>query len=301
MNERLLARRGLSLERLENFCRVAEAGGITKAAGGDPTQQSLFSRQIRELEEYFGTELIQRDGRGICMTPAGRRLARLIREQFAALLDFQQETRTAPVSLSIGAGNSVLEWLLTPALARLRKELPTVEVALLNKRTQDVVRDLQELKLDIGIVRADAVEGRLKTAPFGRMDYAVFMPEAWATGLLEAQLRVRLKDFPLALMADGTFRQQFDEAIRREKLKVQVAVSCSSFTQAAKLLESGAFAAVLPTAAVRQSQACPVRQVSLPGLARCGRKLVLAWNPRLATVRPVVDKAIQVLRAAAST
>jgi len=296
MSEALLARRGLSLERLETFCRVAEAGSLVKAAQRDPTRQSLYSRQIRELEEFFGTELIQRDGRGIRLTPTGRRLARMVREQFAALRDFQHETRAAPVSLSIGAGNSVLEWLLTPLLARLRKELPSVEVSLLNKRTQDTVRDLQELKLDIGIVRADAVEGRLKTATFCRLDYSLFVPEAWAHGLSETQLLERLKDYPLALMADGTFRQQFDEVARREKLKVQVAVSCSSFTQAAELLESGAFAAVLPTAAARRLRAETSRQVAVPGLSRCGRRLVFAWNPRLVAVRPVIERAITTLK-----
>jgi DNA-binding transcriptional LysR family regulator len=298
MNERLLARRGLSLERLENFCRVAETGGITKAAGGDPAKQSLYSRQIRELEEFFGAELIQRDGRGIRLTSTGRRLARLVREQFAALIDFQQETNAAPVSLSIGAGNSVLEWLLTPLLPRLRKELPSIEVALLNKRTHDIVRDLQELKLDIGIVRADAVEGRLKTAAFCRLDYGLFVPEAWTRGVSDAELLKRLSDRPFALMADGTFRQQFDEVARREKMRVRVAVSCSSFTQAAELLESGEFAAVLPTTCIHRLHAQSSRQVTLPGLARCGRKLVLAWNPRLTTVRPVVDQAVEILKSA---
>lgn len=295
MSERLLARRGLSLERLENFCRVAEAGGITKAAKGNPVQQSLFSRQIRELEQFFGAELIQRDGRGIRLTPTGKRLACLVREQFAALVNFQQETSDTPVSLSIGAGNSVLEWLVTPMLGRLRKELPSVEVALLNRRTQDIVRDLQELKLDIGIVRADAVEGRLKTATYCRLDYALFMPEAWSKGSSDTELLKRLKDCPLALLADGMFRQQFDEVVRHEKLKVQVAVSCSSFTQAAELLESGEFATVLPTAAIRRLRAQSSRQVTLPGLSRCGRRLVLAWNPRLAAVRPAIDRAVKVL------
>ena len=45
---------GLTLERLHSFLMVAEAGGVTKAAGGDPNRQSLFSRQIKELEEFFG-------------------------------------------------------------------------------------------------------------------------------------------------------------------------------------------------------------------------------------------------------
>ena len=41
----LFAAGGLSLERLRSFLAVAEAGSIAKAAKGDPTRQSQFSRQ----------------------------------------------------------------------------------------------------------------------------------------------------------------------------------------------------------------------------------------------------------------
>ena len=44
MFENLLCKGGLSLDRLNNFCRIAEAGGITKAAGGDPGKQSLYAK-----------------------------------------------------------------------------------------------------------------------------------------------------------------------------------------------------------------------------------------------------------------
>ena len=86
----LLSESGLSLERLQSFCLVAQAGGVTKAAKGDPTKQSLFSRQVKELEEFFGAELMRRKGRGIVLTAAGQRLNVLARECFASLLRFQE-------------------------------------------------------------------------------------------------------------------------------------------------------------------------------------------------------------------
>src|SRR5437660_3252770 len=70
----LLQEGGLSFDRLQSFCLVAQAGGVTKAAKGDPAKQSLFSRQIKELEEFFGTELIRRKGRGVTLSEAGERL-----------------------------------------------------------------------------------------------------------------------------------------------------------------------------------------------------------------------------------
>src|SRR6266446_4547184 len=116
MVSQLLQETGLSLDRLQSFCLVAEARGVTKAAKGDPAKQSLFSRQIKELEEFFGAELMRRKGRGVVLTSAGERLHAVAREQFAALSDFKAECRGQPLEIVIGAGESIIQWLLLPRL-----------------------------------------------------------------------------------------------------------------------------------------------------------------------------------------
>src|SRR5438876_8623230 len=60
MFENLSAQSGLSLERLKTFREIVAAGGITAAAGDDSNRQSQFSRQLKELERYFGVELLRR-------------------------------------------------------------------------------------------------------------------------------------------------------------------------------------------------------------------------------------------------
>src|SRR4249919_690576 len=106
----LLSKGGLSLDRLHNFCLIADAGGLTKAADRDPAKLSLYSRQIRELEEFFGVELKRRHGKGIVITDAGRRLAQVTRTHLRGLEDFQREAKGMPKRLSIasGSGNIVL-------------------------------------------------------------------------------------------------------------------------------------------------------------------------------------------------
>jgi DNA-binding transcriptional LysR family regulator len=298
MSEPLLARRGLSFERLETFCRVAESGSIVKAARRDPVRQSLFSRQIKELEGFFGLELIQRDGRGIRLTSAGKRLAQLAREQFAALRGFQEEARQAPVTLTLGAGNSVLEWIITPLLPRLCHQLPGVQLSLLNQRSRDIVRDLQDFKLDIGIVREDAMAKGLKQAPFRKLSYALIAGHKLGRGLHDDQVLKRLDQFPMALAESESFQPKFLAAAAKAGLTSRVTVFCSSFTQVAELVASGGFAGVLPTVASDALSSRGCRVVSAPFLDACSRRLCLAWQPRLAMVRPVIEKAVAALRAA---
>ena len=111
----LLSTSGLSLDRLQSFCLVAEAGGVTKAAKGEAARQSQFSRQLKELEEFFGVELMRRSGRGVTLTEAGRRLHVLAREHFAALGDFKADCASEPARLTVAAGDSLNRLAERPA------------------------------------------------------------------------------------------------------------------------------------------------------------------------------------------
>src|SRR4026208_2230187 len=63
----------MELRHLRYFVAVADAGSLTVAAGRKlHTSQPSLSRQIRDLEEEVGAQLLTRGARGIGLTPAGR-------------------------------------------------------------------------------------------------------------------------------------------------------------------------------------------------------------------------------------
>src|SRR3989442_7442117 len=62
----------MELRHLRYFVAIAEAGSMTVAAGRKlHTSQPSLSRQIRDLEEEVGAQLLRRSARGIELTPAG--------------------------------------------------------------------------------------------------------------------------------------------------------------------------------------------------------------------------------------
>src|SRR5258708_21099333 len=106
MFEKLFAQSGLSLERLKTFGEIVAAGGITAAAGDDSNRQSQYSRQLKELERYFGVELLKR-GRGpIELTDAGQQLYEIVGPTLRSLEEFRLTWSVHPVELVIGAGES---------------------------------------------------------------------------------------------------------------------------------------------------------------------------------------------------
>jgi DNA-binding transcriptional LysR family regulator len=291
----LLSKGGLSLDRLHNFCRIVDAGSLSKAAQGDASKLSLYSRQIRELEEFFGVELKRRHGKGIVITEAGRRLAQLTRAHLLGLEDFQREARQMPKRLSIAAGNSVLEWTLVPKLAELRKALPGTSLEFYSLRTGDTVSKLIDMTLDIGLVRENALTPPLKWKRLFLADYALFLPRSLAKGITEANLRERITEIPLAASLGGQFRETLETSAAKAKWPLNICVSGSSFTQCARAVRSGACGAILPKIAASELDSSKVLQFSFPFLREKFHHICLAWNPRLAEVREIVGKASGVL------
>jgi DNA-binding transcriptional LysR family regulator len=293
----MLSRGGLSLDRLNNFCRIAEAGGINKAAGGDPGKQSLYSRQIKELETFFGVELKVRRGKGIMLTDAGQHLARLARAHLIGLADFQRTAQNMPQTISIGSGNSVIEWILMPRMAELSKALPKARFECISDRTRVIVSQLLDLTLDIGIIRDDAVQRPLKSAHLTTVTYSLFVPKKLSPGVNGENLRKRLAQIPLATSMGGTFRDTLEAGAGKLGWPLDIVMSCSSFTQAARLVLSGNYGGVLPGIARVDFDPSRVVEIPLPFSKDYSRKLCLAWNPRLVEVRPFIAPAVETMRA----
>ena len=297
MFEKLFARRGLSIDRLRVLCEVAEAGGIAKAAGGDPARQSQFSRQLSELEEFFEVALTRRQGKGLALTEAGRELAVIARESIGRLADFQQRSLGQPLSFSIGAGDSLVQWLVLPRLARLHDSLRNVSLRVQNLQTAEITNRLHDLSLDFGIVRRDAVSAPLAASPLGKMEYALFCPRSLSAG--PPDLRRVCGSLPFAMQSgDGVFTRQFRAWTEKSRLRISTGIECDSFPQASRALCSGGFATVLPKIARCDLPAESFWEIDVPALNKKPRAVCLAWNPRTIRLRSAAAEVAEQLKEA---
>lgn len=286
MFENLFQTTGLSLERLQAFLAVAEAGGMTKAANGDASRQSLLSRQVKDLEDFFGTELIRRSGRGIELTDKGRELAAATREALSALSEFRDSCEAGRQSYTIGAGQALLQWLALPALIKLRKRLPDVDFTIENLRTQEVVDGINELKTDFGLIRSNAVGPRQESAPLGTMTYALFVPRKLLSVPPRTGWRMVLDKAPLATLdSDGQFRAALLKAAEKAGIDLRISLRCTSFPLAAAALETGEYAAILPSMAGSFYGDDAYQKISVPFLKNQAREISLVWNKRLPSVK----------------
>lgn len=283
----LLATRGLSLERLQGFLDFAEAGSLIKAAKGDPVRQSQLSRQLRDLDEFFGVELTRHRGRGLVLTEAGHELARLAREQFHALEDFQSGCRSAPVRLSLVSARTIINYVVIP---RLRPGLVKgVALDLRHEFSADSAAAVAEGRFDLCIIDRLPLPRTLSRCALGKMTYSLYIPKS--LGAKRRIWREAVRQLPLALPAAGRIRAALQPALHDNAAAV---VGLPGFDSCLALLRTGNYAAVLPDVAVTPDEAKHFVRIPLDSSAVKPREYYLVWSKRAAANRPAVAKAVEV-------
>jgi LysR family transcriptional regulator, hca operon transcriptional activator len=165
----------MELRHLRYFIGVADAGSLTVAAEQKlNTSQPSLSRQIRDLEQEVGVQLMNRGAQGIELTSAGKafldhaRMALLQAEaaKEAALRAAQPPRPTFALGFLSGA-----EIDLLPEVNRvLRDEFPGIEIRLSSDYSPVLAKSLMRRKLDAAFMRPeehmeDLAYRRVRTDP----------------------------------------------------------------------------------------------------------------------------------------
>lgn len=123
--------------------------------------QSAMSHLIKNLEDELGVKLLSRQGKTVLPTPAGRVFyssAKQILEQYKKMdNDICALTQKVKGPLPIGASTTIATCLLPQVFYTFFRKYPGVQIDLSVSNTEGVIHDLQEGKIDIGIV-----EGNIK-------------------------------------------------------------------------------------------------------------------------------------------
>lgn len=284
MFDHLFSRSGLSLDRLRSFLLFAEAGSISRAAPGDVVRQSQLSRQLSELASFFGAELTLRRGKVLTLSPAGRRLAQLVRAQLQDLDDFQREQAQRKKRYVVAASQSVQDWLILPHLAQLRRVLDEASLVLMYGRSSQLVEGVAEGRMDFAILRADALPKGAKRLPLLPITFHLCIPRR----LLRRGLPQQAADDPALWQklpfTAGQDGGQLDKALRRAMQEAGVdfhpVVECQSMQQARQLILQGDCAGVLPSLALAGLDAKDVVVRDFAPLRHYGRQLVLHYHDR---------------------
>ncbi len=146
----------LDVARLRVLVAVARHGSVTAAARELNYAQPSVSHHLARLEAETGVKLIQRAGRGIRLTEAGRLLADRAAEVLGRL-DAAENELAAQAGLRAGrvrlaAFPSALGTIVPAAAAMLRAEHPQMDLRLTEAEPPEALRMLRAGYVDVALV-----------------------------------------------------------------------------------------------------------------------------------------------------
>ena len=146
----------LDVIRLRVLVAVARHGSVTAAARALNYAQPSISHHIARLEAETGARLLQRAGRGVRLTDAGRLLAERA-EEIIGRLDAAEAELAAHVGLREGrvrlaAFPSALGTIVPAAAARLEVETPGMDLMLTEAEPPEALRMLRAGYVDVALV-----------------------------------------------------------------------------------------------------------------------------------------------------
>jgi DNA-binding transcriptional LysR family regulator len=216
----------MDTRQLAAFCAVVERKSFSQAAERLGVTQPAVSLQIRSLEQRLGRQLLDRSGRRVEPTEAGRRLYASAQRVLAAEehlleeLDADDEgaiTGTLELGASTGPGGTVVPLLL----CEFQEQHPDVRVRLTVSDTQTVVDRVAERELELGIVGAGRRHRGVAFEPFFRDEVVLVCPSGHRLAGKTISLD-DLKGEKLIVMQEGAgVRQVIEDELRKAGMRLR--------------------------------------------------------------------------------
>lgn len=246
----------LNLGNLVTFRLVVQRGSFSAAADVLGLSQPAVSLQVRQLEQFLQTRLIERTGRGIKATAAGlallengERIERAVEETIRSVSEYRQEVTG---SLTLGTGATACIHLLPPLLQQLRKKHPLLRVGVTTGNTMDIVRGVEENRLDLGLVTLPASGRALDIMPVMDEEFVyVIASEQRQSEAFSALTPQALHALPLIAFESGSgTRTLIDMWFHTRGLQISPVMQLGSIEAIKRMVRAGLGYSIIPRMAV---------------------------------------------------
>ena len=151
-----------NLEDYKVFDHMARNGSLTAAADELAISQPAVSQSVKQLETALGAKLFVRAPRGVKLTKEGELLYNYVAKGYEQFMlgekKLKQMLNLELGEIHIGASDMTLQFYLLPYLEQFHEKYPGIRVAVTNAPTPETLRNLQEGKIDFGVVSTPFVE-----------------------------------------------------------------------------------------------------------------------------------------------
>lgn len=265
----------MDLHRLEVFCRVVEFKSFTKAAEAAFLSQPTVSEHIRSLEETLGVKLVDRLGRKVLPTPAGKILydysRRIIRLRNEAVEAMENYSGRHAGHLWVAASTIPGTYLLPELIGEFKKRYPEVLVTIKITNSRQAAEQVIKGDCEFGVVGARWNEPVLEWEPLfaDELTLVVRHDHPWAARGAIEPAELAQAPFIDRERESGT-RKVMHQILHRHGLdpgKLRVIAEMGSTEAVLQSVKAGIGVGIISRQAIRGELACgSLAEVTINGI-----------------------------------
>jgi DNA-binding transcriptional LysR family regulator len=205
----------MEYRHLRYFVAVAEDLNFTRAARRLDINQSVLSRQIRDLEREIGVQLLDRNSTHVFLTDAGSRFlseARVVLQHAAQAVEAARQMQAGTVgTLRLGIGKGLGD-LVSRIISGYLRVFPAVEIDVKDIASGFQSDAFDDRRIDVGFMRPPVDNPQLTSKPLFQERLSVVLKK---TSPLAKRARIRLRDIAQEnlLMIDRRISPGFNEKV----------------------------------------------------------------------------------------
>ncbi|MFM0733107.1 LysR family transcriptional regulator [Paraburkholderia sediminicola] len=275
----------LDLTSLRLFVAVCQEQNIARAAEREFIASSAVSRRIAEIEALIGLPVIQRQSRGITVTPVGETVLRYALaiigniEQMSA--ELSRFSSGAKGRVRVVANLSSIVQFLPEDVAAFGRVFPEVSIELEEENSADVLRIVGEHGADFGICNPVAGSEAFEQVPYREDRLAVLVPGGHRlAGVSRVGFEELLDDSFVGLRSESALTQLLAQQAASVGRRIDVKIRVSSLDALCRMVHAGLGIAIVPEqVALLYVNALDVRLLSLSD-AWAVRHLIMIFKSR---------------------
>jgi LysR family transcriptional regulator, hydrogen peroxide-inducible genes activator len=293
----------LSIRQLQYVVAVADELGFHRAAERCHVSQPTLSAQVAQIEQVLGVTIFERDKRRVLVTERGEEIIARARR---VLLDLDELIKAAEhgrdkfaATLRIGVIPTVAPYLLPDIMPAIARKYPKLRLVFREEKTEDVMRDVRDGKLDAGLLAVVPGLGEVSCEVVAEDRFVLALPKNHPLGKKKTVKLDELADHPVLLLDEGhCLRDQALDLCAKVGAQ-ETDLRATSLATLVQMVSAGNGVTLLPELAVdvenRRGQ-LDIRPISGASPAR---KLAFVWrrgSPLDDVFRAVASTAKQALR-----
>ena len=248
----------LDLTDLRLFVRVAEEGTLSRASAKQHLSLAAASARIRALEGHAGLPLLDREARGVQLTPAGQSFLHHAR---AMLLQVEQLRRDLNEfeaglrgQLRIFANTTATTDILPEVLPEFLNLHARINVDLQEKPNADIAKGVLEGRADLGVVSGDVDTRGLAAIHFSTDRLVLLVPAGHALAAHdEVAFAQTLGEDHVGMHEGSTILAHLQAVTERLGRSLRLRIQVSSFDTLCRMIAAGVGIGVVPESAARRN------------------------------------------------